>query len=234
VIAMFARRMLSVAVLTAMRVIRRHGTDRRAPPRRTAVRREQNLLVTTLASIGDAVISVDSERCVTYVNAMAANLTGWTLDETRGRPLAEVFALVHEATGAPLPNLVDVVLEGGRVVTGANHAMLQRRDGTLLPIEDSAAPIRVRDGPCSVSCSCSAMPRNPARSNAEQQRLLALEQIAHQTADEARAAAEHATAVKDDFLARVSHDLRNPLGRSLAWTALLRDEHTASDRVGKA
>src|SRR5262249_25691152 len=134
--------------LTALRVIatgmaqtiERHRAEQRCVA-------SQNLLVTTLASIGDAVISVDSERCVTYVNAMAANLMGRTLDEARGRPLVEVFALVHEATGAPLPDLVDEVLEGGRVVTGANHAMLQRRDGTLLPIEDSAAPIRVGDGP---------------------------------------------------------------------------------------
>jgi signal transduction histidine kinase len=38
-------------------------------------------------------------------------------------------------------NPVERVIEAGRVVALANHTVLKRRDGVLVPIEDSAAPI---------------------------------------------------------------------------------------------
>ena len=41
----------------------------------------------TLSSIGDAVIACDAAGIVTFVNAAAADLTGWAEAEAQGRPL---------------------------------------------------------------------------------------------------------------------------------------------------
>src|SRR5205823_3689222 len=61
--------------------------------------REQ--LRTTLASIGDAVIVTDAEGRVTSLNAVAQQLTGWSLASALHRPLGEVFRIVNEETRRP-------------------------------------------------------------------------------------------------------------------------------------
>lgn len=95
----------------------------------------------TLASIGDAVIATDVQGKVTWMNAVAAKLTGWESEEAAGRPLAEVFHIVNEQTRQPAPNPVTLVLAEGRIVGLANHTVLLAKDGTETPIDDSAAPI---------------------------------------------------------------------------------------------
>ncbi|HEY3634121.1 MAG TPA: PAS domain S-box protein, partial [Caldimonas sp.] len=100
------------------------------------------LLRTTLASIGDAVITTDTEGRIDQLNAVAEAVTGWSSAEARGQPLDAVFAIVNEATRAPAENPASRALRDGVVVGLANHTRLIRRDGSELPIDDSAAPIR--------------------------------------------------------------------------------------------
>lgn len=97
---------------------------------------------TALRSIGDAVIATDHEGVITFVNPIAETLTGWSRDDARGRPLAEVFRIIREDTREPVASPVDRVIAEGVVVGLANHTILIRRDGTEIAIDDSAAPIR--------------------------------------------------------------------------------------------
>lgn len=96
----------------------------------------------TLKSIGDAVIATDANGNVTFMNAVAEEVTGWPLSAARGEPLEEVFRIVNENTRSVVENPVRKVFESGRIVGLANHTVLVRRDGTEIPIDDSAAPIR--------------------------------------------------------------------------------------------
>jgi len=102
---------------------------------------EKERLRVTLLSIGDAVIATDPLGRVVLMNPVAESLCGWDLAEARGRPLAEVFAIVHEQTRAPAEDPVARVLREGKVVGLANHTALIDRGGAERPIEDSAAPI---------------------------------------------------------------------------------------------
>ncbi len=103
-------------------------------------------LRTTLASIGDGVISTDARGRVTSMNPVAASLTGWTSDDVIGVPLTEVFLIVNETTRQPVENPALRALREGVVVGLANHTVLIAKDGTERPIDDSAAPIRSADG----------------------------------------------------------------------------------------
>ncbi len=103
---------------------------------------ERERLATTLASIGDCVVTTDPNGRVTFMNAVAEDATGWTSTEAAGRPLEEVFRIVNEKTRQPVADPVRKVIETGRIVGLANHTVLVRRDGTEIPIDDSAAPIR--------------------------------------------------------------------------------------------
>ncbi|ADN02873.1 hypothetical protein STHERM_c19380 [Spirochaeta thermophila DSM 6192] len=104
------------------------------------------LQLTTLKSIGDAVIVTDPEGRVLFLNPVAERLTGWSTGEAVGRPIDEVFVIVNEETGEAAPSPVKRVLEEGVVVGLANHTVLLSRDGTTIPIADSGAPIRTEEG----------------------------------------------------------------------------------------
>jgi PAS domain S-box-containing protein len=111
-----------------------------------SLRRQSQILEVTLASIGDAVIVTDVQGHVTFVNSVAAALTGWRADEAQGRPLTEIFPIINERTRLPVENPVAKVLSTGTIVGLANHTTLLARDGREIPIDDSAAPIRLPDG----------------------------------------------------------------------------------------
>ena len=101
---------------------------------------------TTLNSIGDAVIATDFAGRVVFMNAVAEQLTGWTVAQASGRPLDSVFVILDEATRGPVPNPVETVLATGKIQGLANHTVLVARDGAERIIEDSAAPILSDDG----------------------------------------------------------------------------------------
>ena len=108
--------------------------------------RKNQLLATTLTSIGDGVIATDAQGKITFLNAEAERLTGWASAEAAGRSLPSVFRIINEETHRECENPVEKVLRLGTVVGLANHTLLVRKDGTEVPIDDSAAPIRQPDG----------------------------------------------------------------------------------------
>jgi PAS domain S-box-containing protein len=102
---------------------------------------QRERLRVTLASIGDAVITTDTDARITFMNPIAESLLGWIRDEAIGEPLDSVFRIVEKTTRAPIPSPTTRVLREGAVVGLANHTILIRKDGTERPIDDSAAPI---------------------------------------------------------------------------------------------
>ncbi len=107
---------------------------------------EKERLRVTLHSIGDGVITTDKKGCVTMLNDVAEQLTGWTQREAAGKPLIEVFNIINEKTRLQCENPVDKVLQTGMIVGLANHTALISKDGTERAIADSAAPIRDQKG----------------------------------------------------------------------------------------
>ncbi|MCD6117094.1 PAS domain S-box protein [bacterium] len=96
---------------------------------------------TTLQSIGDAVITLDNRGNVTFINRIAENLTGWRVDEAKGKPVSDIFPIFDEQTGKPIPNPVKRILKNRKVSKLGSHTILISRNGERIPISDSAAPI---------------------------------------------------------------------------------------------
>ncbi|HEX5688384.1 MAG TPA: PAS domain-containing protein, partial [Roseiflexaceae bacterium] len=105
------------------------------------VREQREWLYGALSSIGDAVIATDMAGVVTFINPVAARLTGWSEAEAHGQPLQAVFKIVDERTRETAEDPVARVLREGAAVGLANHTLLIRRDGVAIPIDDSGAPI---------------------------------------------------------------------------------------------
>lgn len=112
----------------------------------TALRASEQRWATTLSSIGDAVIASDIEGRITFMNAVAEELTGWLLGEASMKPVTEVFKMINEHTRQQVQDPVAKVIEYGVIVGLANHTVLVRKDGTEVPIDDSGAPIMDKDG----------------------------------------------------------------------------------------
>jgi len=107
---------------------------------------QRDAFQTTLQSIGDGVLVCDSATNLTLINPTAAQLTGWPPEEAIGRPLDEVFRIIHEYTRLAIESPAATVKRLGAAVGLENRTLLIRRDGTELPIDDSGAPIRAADG----------------------------------------------------------------------------------------
>ena len=106
----------------------------------------RDLLQTTLASIGDAVLVTDTHGRVTFMNRIAESLTGWKAEESIGKSEAAVFSIVDEMTRKPEASPVQAALASNEVAARSNHVVLRAKDGREIPIDDSGAPIRSQSG----------------------------------------------------------------------------------------
>ncbi len=101
-------------------------------------------LQTTLESVGDALIACNHHSRVELMNPVAQQLTGWTLEDAKGRRLETVFRTVDEETREPVKN------PGAWAETkdpaAKNHSLLLSKDSTEYLIDQSAAPIRDAKG----------------------------------------------------------------------------------------
>jgi PAS domain S-box-containing protein len=111
-----------------------------------SLRQSEEWFRVTLSSIGDGVIATDERGRISFLNPIAERLTGMSLAQAQGMRIREVFPIFSEATNEPIENPVDRVLAEGKIVGLANHTVLRNREGHLLPIEDSAAPIKDDSG----------------------------------------------------------------------------------------
>jgi PAS domain S-box-containing protein len=99
-----------------------------------------------LGSIGEAVIATDSQGRITFLNPVAAALTGWQAEEALNQPIGNVLKLINEESGMTADNEVFHVLKDKQILAVANHVDLVTRDGREIAVEHSAAPILAAKG----------------------------------------------------------------------------------------
>lgn len=122
----------------------RYAIERKQAEKALAAEKER--LAVTLRSIGDGVITTDTEGAIVSINQIGEKLTGWTQAEAVGKSLEEVFRLVDERDRLSCENPVEKVMETCEIVELGDSVLLLARDGTEHRVVDSAAPIRDREG----------------------------------------------------------------------------------------
>ncbi len=108
--------------------------------------RSEARLATTLRSIGDAVITADLDGRIDFMNLTAEQLTGWTMDQAQGLPLAEVYRIFDERPRAEIESPAVAIPQSSTFLDGSQGARLVRKDGTDLAVDHSSAPIRNPEG----------------------------------------------------------------------------------------
>jgi PAS domain S-box-containing protein len=172
-----------------------------------AERAQREFLQVTLASIGDAVIVTNPQGEVTFLNRVAEEATGWTTADALGKPLPEVFHIVNEETRQAGENPVARVLRTGEITGLANHTTLVRKDESICPVDNSAAPIRDEQGRLLGLVLVFRDITERKQGEEAQARLLAEVQRAN---DELQ-----------QFAYAVSHDLNEPLRMVASYVQLL-------------
>lgn len=109
------------------------------------LRQKEQWLSAVLNSISEAVITTDNQAQVTFMNPVAEHLTGWSQAEALQQPLAEVLAVVDEATNEPTATFLAQTMVTREALT-IDNALLTGRDGQQRPIEESIAPVLDENG----------------------------------------------------------------------------------------
>ena len=174
----------------------------------------RDLLRTTLASIGDAVIATDAEGRITFMNPVADEMSGWKNNAALGKPIEEVLILIREDTGVRIENPIMHAIRAGVTVGLANHTVLISRDGRHIPVDDSASPIRAASG--EVIGGVLVFRDISGRRKTEQELRETHEQLAKR-AEELRRSNEDLSR----FAHVASHDLRSPLSTITQYAQLL-------------
>ncbi|MEH1941536.1 MAG: response regulator [Nostoc sp.] len=167
--------------------------------------REQ-FLSSVLGGMNDGVIVVDLQLNIKYLNQVAEALTGWRWDEVKGRMLTEAIEFVDEETQIPVQNPIIAALQEETPIYLGSRVLLIARDGTSIPIADSATPLRNNSGV--ITGAVLVLRDDTQRRLIEEQKLAAerAQQIEIQVAE-----LQRLNQLKEDFLATTSHEMRTPL-----------------------
>ena len=109
--------------------------------RERQVQEQAALLQVTLRSIGDGVITADESGRIRWMNPVAERMTGWSVDDARGKSLPQVFNVVDGETRTPVADPVALCIRSASAEGLPHRAVLISRDGEEYAVEDSASPI---------------------------------------------------------------------------------------------
>ena len=137
------RRMLS-AKREAGEQLQRASSDLKSA--RAAMAAGERRFAATVALVDSAVVTTDASGNVGFLNRAAENLTGWTLSDAVGQPVAQVCWIVNAETRERCENPVERVLQSGGMLSFANQTALVSKDGTEHRIMISSAPIHDAEG----------------------------------------------------------------------------------------
>jgi PAS domain S-box-containing protein len=111
------------------------------------LRQRERWFSTTLQSIADAVITVDPEGTVTFMNTAAEFMTGVTANAASGKPISDVLHLLPVDNRGPagsvrrIDNPLERALHERRVIDMPEARLKNLTNGEERLISDSAAPV---------------------------------------------------------------------------------------------
>lgn len=161
----------------------------------------------TIDCLGEGVIIADVNGKIQYINRIAEEITGWSLEQAKDKLLDEVYIIKNEMTGEIERNISARILSQGVIKVLADQALLISKTGCEIPVVDSGAPLYDDDGKITGLVLT-------IRDETERKKIMT-DLIA------AKEKAEEINKVKSFFFATMSHELRTPFVGILGYAELL-------------
>jgi diguanylate cyclase (GGDEF)-like protein/PAS domain S-box-containing protein len=112
----------------------------------TRLAKEREFLRITLDSITDAVVTADADGRINYMNHSAEGLIGRPLTATGGQLLRDMVPLAQGEGQAPVTDIIECCFAAQGFVKRDEPCSLQRPDGSIRYVSDSATPVVDSDG----------------------------------------------------------------------------------------
>jgi PAS domain S-box-containing protein len=184
-------------------------------------------LSAVVESSEDAIIAITPDGCITDWNAGAQHLYGFSAVEAVGQRITIIIPPDRVRESAELLERINA----GETIAPF-ETVRRRKDGTPIDISLSISPIKDQEGRIVGASKNARDIAELKRSRDEREALLRSERAARETAESARQAAESANRAKDEFLAMLGHELRNPLNAIALASRLLQTPHNLEKARG--
>ncbi len=102
--------------------------------------------LTTLKSVGDAIITTDNYGRINFMNQPAEDITGWKVRDAYGKDLEKVYTIIDENTNKQIASPFNRIYEGLATPGISNNIILLNKQGEKIPVDDSASPIKDEEG----------------------------------------------------------------------------------------
>lgn len=96
---------------------------------------------TFLESIGDGVVVIDTSWNIILWNNAASEISGWSKEEAFGKPFRTVVKFLNGQDRTENTSFIEDAMTEGRAATMPSGTILIRKDGSEIPVGDSAAPV---------------------------------------------------------------------------------------------
>jgi len=188
-----------------------------------ALRRAAEFNEAALKSIGEGLVTIDSDGCVTLMNPAAEELFGWTLSELRGKKLHDAIHH-HRPDGRPFPSSECAgfqALKHGRALKNREDVFI-RKDGTFFDAAYSNASLR--DAADQITGLVYVFSDITERKRAHEQLQRFNSELEGRVRDRT-AQLEASNRELEAFTYSVSHDLRAPLRGIDGWSLALIEDY---------
>lgn len=100
----------------------------------------------TMYSLGDGVITTDIKGNITFINRSGLEITGWTFKDAVNQPIETVFQIINNNTSKKSFNPALKAMQENKIIFLEKNTQLIQKNGCLIYIDDSGAPIHDSEG----------------------------------------------------------------------------------------